>query len=185
MSGGQQQRVACARTLIGRPDLIFADEPTGNLDSNASAEILSFLRQSVTEFEQSIVMVTHDAHGAAYADRVVSAWFDLARAGTYEELDRYLERRMAAGLLRTMTDSEVAARLVTESLSWFAWHRREGRDANLYHEAAGKRTVVEFICAALIPQTVGETTAGSLGPTKSAGKAKKRDPRRKGPNARS
>ncbi len=71
MSGGQQQRVACARALIGRPDLIFADEPTGNLDSNASAEMLSFLRQSVSELGQSIVMVTHDAHGAAYAERVV------------------------------------------------------------------------------------------------------------------
>jgi putative ABC transport system ATP-binding protein len=71
MSGGQQQRIACARALIGRPDLIFADEPTGNLDSNASAEMLSFLRQSVGEFGQSIVMVTHDAHSAAYADRAV------------------------------------------------------------------------------------------------------------------
>jgi putative ABC transport system ATP-binding protein len=71
MSGGQQQRVACARALIARPDLIFADEPTGNLDSNASAEMLRFLRQSVDEFGQSIVMVTHDAHGAAYAERVV------------------------------------------------------------------------------------------------------------------
>jgi putative ABC transport system ATP-binding protein len=71
LSGGQQQRVACARALIGRPDLIFADEPTGNLDSNASAEMLAFLRRSVTELGQSIVMVTHDARGAAYADRVV------------------------------------------------------------------------------------------------------------------
>jgi putative ABC transport system ATP-binding protein len=71
LSGGQQQRVACARALIGRPDLIFADEPTGNLDSNASAELLAFLRRSVTEFGQSIVMVTHDPRGAAYADRVV------------------------------------------------------------------------------------------------------------------
>ena len=71
MSGGQQQRVACARALINRPDLIFADEPTGNLDSNASAGLLAFLRRSVTEFGQSIVMVTHDPRGAAYADRVV------------------------------------------------------------------------------------------------------------------
>ena len=71
MSGGQQQRAACARALIGRPDLIFADEPTGNLDSNASAGMLGFLRRSVTEFHQSIVMVTHDARGAAFADRVV------------------------------------------------------------------------------------------------------------------
>ena len=71
LSGGQQQRAACARALIGRPDLIFADEPTGNLDSNSSGEMLAFLRRSVTEFGQSIVMVTHDARGAAYADRVV------------------------------------------------------------------------------------------------------------------
>jgi len=71
MSGGQQQRAACARALIGRPDLIFADEPTGNLDSNSSGEMLAFLRRSVTEFQQSIVMVTHDARGASFADRVV------------------------------------------------------------------------------------------------------------------
>ena len=71
MSGGQQQRCACARALINRPDLVFADEPTGNLDSTSSGEMLSFLRRSVTEFGQSIVMVTHDPHGAAYADRVV------------------------------------------------------------------------------------------------------------------
>ncbi len=71
LSGGQQQRVACARALIGRPELIFADEPTGNLDSNASAEVLEFLRRAVTEHGQSIVMVTHDPMAAAYADLVV------------------------------------------------------------------------------------------------------------------
>ncbi len=71
MSGGQQQRCACARALINRPELIFADEPTGNLDSNSSAEMLAFLRRSVSEFGQSIVMVTHDPRGASYADRVV------------------------------------------------------------------------------------------------------------------
>jgi len=71
LSGGQQQRIACARALVGRPDLIFADEPTGNLDSNSSAEVLSFLRTAATEHHQSIVMVTHDPRAAAYADRVV------------------------------------------------------------------------------------------------------------------
>jgi putative ABC transport system ATP-binding protein len=71
LSGGQQQRVACARALIGRPELLFADEPTGNLDSNASAEVLEFLRRAVDEHRQSIVMVTHDPLAAAYADRVV------------------------------------------------------------------------------------------------------------------
>jgi putative ABC transport system ATP-binding protein len=71
MSGGQQQRVACARALISKPEVIFADEPTGNLDSNSSADLLAFLRQSVTELGQSVVMVTHDPRSAAYADRVV------------------------------------------------------------------------------------------------------------------
>jgi putative ABC transport system ATP-binding protein len=71
MSGGQQQRCACARALINRPDLVFADEPTGNLDSNSTTEMLGFLRRSVDEFGQSIAMVTHDPWGAAYADRVV------------------------------------------------------------------------------------------------------------------
>jgi putative ABC transport system ATP-binding protein len=71
LSGGEQQRVACARALLGRPDVVFADEPTGNLDSRSSAEVLAFLRRSVDEFEQTIVMVTHDPAAAAYSDRVV------------------------------------------------------------------------------------------------------------------
>jgi putative ABC transport system ATP-binding protein len=71
LSGGQQQRVACARAMVTRPAIIFADEPTGNLDSRSGAEVLGFLRRSVDEFGQTIVMVTHDAHAAAYADRVV------------------------------------------------------------------------------------------------------------------
>jgi putative ABC transport system ATP-binding protein len=71
LSGGQQQRIACARALICRPELIFADEPTGSLDSSSSAELLAFLRDTVSEHGQSIVMVTHDPHAAAYANRVV------------------------------------------------------------------------------------------------------------------
>ena len=71
LSGGQAQRVAVARALLARPDLVFADEPTGNLDSNSSAEVLSFMQRSVREHGQSIVMVTHDARGASFADRVV------------------------------------------------------------------------------------------------------------------
>jgi putative ABC transport system ATP-binding protein len=71
LSGGQQQRVACARALLTRPDVVFADEPTGNLDSHASAEVLAFMASSVLEFGQTIVMVTHDPTAAAYADRAV------------------------------------------------------------------------------------------------------------------
>jgi putative ABC transport system ATP-binding protein len=71
LSGGQQQRVACARALVSRPEIIFADEPTGNLDSRSGAEVLSFLRNSVREMGQTVVMVTHDPVAAAYADLVV------------------------------------------------------------------------------------------------------------------
>ncbi|MCJ7826816.1 MAG: ABC transporter ATP-binding protein [Demequinaceae bacterium] len=69
LSGGQQQRVAVARALIAKPEIIFADEPSGNLDSKSSAELLSFMRRAVKEFGQTIVMVTHDPTSAAYSDR--------------------------------------------------------------------------------------------------------------------
>ena len=71
LSGGEQQRVAVARALVSRPAVVFADEPTGNLDSKASDEILRTLRQAVDEFGQTVVMVTHDAHAASFADRLI------------------------------------------------------------------------------------------------------------------
>ncbi|MGV8871526.1 MAG: ABC transporter ATP-binding protein [Rhodococcus sp. (in: high G+C Gram-positive bacteria)] len=71
LSGGQQQRVACARALAGKPDIVFGDEPTGNLDSRSSGEVLSILRTAADEFEQTVVIVTHDPRAASYADRVV------------------------------------------------------------------------------------------------------------------
>ncbi len=71
LSGGQQQRVATARALVTRPDLIFADEPTGNLDSKAAAELLAQIRRAVDDYRQTVVMVTHDPRAAAYADRVL------------------------------------------------------------------------------------------------------------------
>ncbi len=71
LSGGQQQRVAVARALASRPQIIFADEPTGNLDSKSGTEVLEFMRRAVDEFGQTIVMVTHDPGAAGHADRVV------------------------------------------------------------------------------------------------------------------
>ena len=98
LSGGQQQRVACARALVTQPELIFADEPTGNLDSNSAADLLAFLKRSVGELGQSVVMVTHDPHSAAYADRVVF----LADGNVVSELsqptaDSILERMRTLG----------------------------------------------------------------------------------------
>jgi len=71
LSGGQQQRVAVARALASRPEIVFADEPTGNLDSRTGAEVLAFMRQAVREYRQTIVMVTHDPVAASYADRAI------------------------------------------------------------------------------------------------------------------
>jgi putative ABC transport system ATP-binding protein len=71
LSGGQQQKVACARALVPRPDVVFADEPTGNLDSRSGAEVLKFLQNSVRQFGQTVVLVTHDPNAASYADRVI------------------------------------------------------------------------------------------------------------------
>jgi len=71
LSGGQQQRVAVARALIARPDVVFADEPTGNLDSKASNDVLELLRGAVDDIGQTVVMVTHDAHAASFADRLL------------------------------------------------------------------------------------------------------------------
>jgi putative ABC transport system ATP-binding protein len=71
LSGGQQQRVAVARALVSKPSVVFADEPTGNLDSKASDDVLNLLRMAVDEFGQTVVMVTHDAHAASFADRLL------------------------------------------------------------------------------------------------------------------
>jgi putative ABC transport system ATP-binding protein len=71
LSGGQQQRVAVARALVSRPSVVFADEPSGNLDSKATDDVLGLLRQAVNEFEQTVVMVTHDPHAASFADRLL------------------------------------------------------------------------------------------------------------------
>jgi putative ABC transport system ATP-binding protein len=92
LSGGQQQRVAIARALVSRPTVMFADEPTGNLDSTTSGEILALLRDSVTSYGQTTVMVTHDAHAAAIADRVLfladgAVVRDLGRSTTHEILE--------------------------------------------------------------------------------------------------
>ena len=72
LSGGQQQRVAVARALVSKPAVVFADEPTGNLDSKASEEVLKLLRQAVDEFDQTVIMVTHDPEAATYADRLLT-----------------------------------------------------------------------------------------------------------------
>jgi AcrR family transcriptional regulator len=126
------------------------------LAEDEPADVAEELREIVAEryalIEQYWPLLAVIERCAAEMPELESAWFDIARAGSFEELGSYLERRMAAGLLRPMPDAEVAARIVTESLSWFGWHRHEGRDSVLYDDATVRRTVSEFICAALLPE---------------------------------
>ena len=96
LSGGQQQRVAVARALAGRPSIVFADEPTGNLDSRSGAEVLGLLRRSVDELGQTVVMVTHDPVAAAFTDRVVF----LADGSVVEELRHPDRERVLATMTR-------------------------------------------------------------------------------------
>ncbi|MCU1592003.1 MAG: macB [Frankiales bacterium] len=107
LSGGQQQRVACARALVTRPDVVFADEPTGNLDSRAGAEVLGFLARCVEEFGQTVVMVTHDPVAASYAGRVVF----LADGLVVDEMDNPTPELV----LDRMKQFDVAGHVITET----------------------------------------------------------------------
>ena len=126
------------------------------LTEDEPADVAQELREIVAEryalIEHYWPLLAVIEQCAAEMPELEAAWFDLARAGSFEQLGSYLERRMAAGLLRPMHDAEVAARIVTESLAWFGWHRHEGRDSALYKDETVQRTVVEFICAALVPR---------------------------------
>jgi putative ABC transport system ATP-binding protein len=98
LSGGQQQRVAVARALVSRPAVVFADEPSGNLDSKASGDVLALLRHAVDDFGQTVVMVTHDAHAASFADRLlVLADGKIVHDGPAQSADQALDLMKAVG----------------------------------------------------------------------------------------
>lgn len=102
LSGGQQQRVAVARALAGKPEIIFADEPTGNLDSRSGGEVLKFLRAAVDDHDQTIVMVTHDANAASFADRAVF----LSDGKLVDDLDQPTTETLLAKVAASATSSE-------------------------------------------------------------------------------
>jgi len=112
MSGGQQQRVACARALVSKPSIIFADEPTGNLDSVSGADVLGFLRRSVDEYGQTIVMVTHDAHAASYCDRVIfladGKIVDELASPAPEQILEHMTALQAAAAAQKLSDQQKA-----------------------------------------------------------------------------
>lgn len=141
--------------VIGALRKIPAPRLRAALRGNEPADVAGELRGIVEELydvtERYWPLLAVVERCAVELPELDAAWFGRTRAGYLGGLGRYLERRMASGQLRPMPDATVAARVVVESVAWFAWHRHEGRDAALYDERAARRTVVEFACAALVP----------------------------------
>ncbi len=136
------------------------------LATDEPADVVPELRGIVEELYDLVArywpLVAVIERCAAELPELDALWFGAERAGVYGDLARYLEHRTASGLLRPMPDAVIAARVVGESLAWFAWHRHEGRDSALYDDAAARCTVIEFVCAALLREG---TTAGTEPPS--------------------
>jgi AcrR family transcriptional regulator len=147
--------------LIGRA---FAAAPASRLRAalatSEPADVGQELREIVEELynlvELNWPLLAVVERCAVEMPELDALWFGETRPAIFTELTEYLARRSANGLLRAMPDGTVTARVVIESVSWFAWHRREGRDASLYDDEIVRRTVIEFICAALIPESPKE-----------------------------
>ena len=141
--------------------------------SDIAEELRQVIEERYAVIERYWPLLAVTERCAAEMPELDAAWFGRARPGYSDQLGRYLKLRMAKGLLRPMPDVTVAARVVIESLSWFAWHRLEGRDSALYDDATVRRTVVEFVCAALLPDSarvIKSLTPGPAPETASAAK---------------
>jgi AcrR family transcriptional regulator len=127
------------------------------LAGNEPADVAQELREIVGEFydltERYWPLLAVIERCAVELPELDALWFGAARAGIHAELAEYLHHRISSGRLRPMPDAMVAARVVIESVAWFAWHRHEGRDSELYDDQTTRRTVIEFICAALAPHS--------------------------------
>ena len=146
------------RGLAGIPMPRFQAAMGVEEPADAAGELRQILEERYAVIGRYWPVIRVIARCAAEIPDLEAVYFGQARPGYYADLGRYLERRAAAGLLRAMPDSMVAARVVIESLSWFAWHRLEGRDAILYDDETVRRTVIEFLCAALLPDSAQVTT---------------------------
>jgi AcrR family transcriptional regulator len=142
-------------TLLGALRKIPVPRLRAALHGSEPADVAEELRGIVAELydatERYWPLLAVVERCAVELPELDAAWFGGARAGYHAGLGKYLERRMATGQLRPMPDAMVAARVVVESVAWFAWHRHEGRDPARYDEQAARRTVIEFACAALVP----------------------------------
>ena len=185
LSGGQQQRVACARALLQDAVVLFADEPTGNLDSESSEQVLRYLRKAVNDFGQSVVMVTHEAAAAAYADRVLF----LSDGKIVAELDNPERERILAaqtelpafmaahslpntanGESQSLKDSPHSASFLPAGTKTGAWPDHEKMQARLANLQLARGAQVELPASPAAPNKVGGIDAGALHALMGAGK---------------
>lgn len=185
LSGGQQQRVACARALLQDAVVLFADEPTGNLDSESSEQVLRYLRKAVNDFGQSVVMVTHEAAAAAYADRVLF----LSDGKIVAELDNPERERILAaqtelpafmaahslsntanGESQSLNDSPQSASFLPAGTKSGAWPDHEKMQARLANLQLARGAQVELPASPAAPNKVGGIDAGALHALMGAGK---------------
>jgi AcrR family transcriptional regulator len=117
---------------------------------DVAAEVRGLVEERYEMLEQLWPLLAVIERCAPEMPKLEHFYFARARVGYHARLARYLEARASIGLLRSMPDAAVAAQLISESIAWFAWHRREGRDAALYDDEAARRTVIEFVCSALV-----------------------------------
>src|SRR5262249_25542997 len=135
---------------IPNPNLraaLATDEP-----ADVRAELRGIVEESYAIFERNWRMLRVIERCAVDIPELEAFYFGSLRGGYFGQLARYLDRRGSAGLLRTMPDSAASARVVSETITWFAWHRREDRDADVYDDDVARETVIAFICAALAPE---------------------------------
>jgi AcrR family transcriptional regulator len=127
---------------------LAGDEP-----ADAAGELRGIVEELYDTVERSWPLLAVVERCSVEMPDLEALWFREGRGGMFADLAEYLERRTARGRLRPMPDSPAVARLIAELVAWFAWHRREGRDAALFDDQTARRTVIEFVCAALVPES--------------------------------
>ncbi len=159
---GQGETVALfARALRGAPVSRVRAALAGDESADAAEELRGIVEELYDTVERSWPLLAVVERCSVEMPEFEAVWFGEGRGGIFADLAEYLQRRTASGRLRPMPDSPMAARLIAELVAWFAWHRREGRDAALYDDKTARRTVIEFVCAALVPENARESASGN------------------------
>jgi AcrR family transcriptional regulator len=149
-----------ARALHEAPASRVRVALTGDEPADTADELRGIVDELYDTVERSWPLLAVVERCSVEMPELEALWFGQGRGGIFADLTEYLQRRTASGRLRPMPDSPTTARAIIELVAWFAWHRRDGRDAALYDDKTARRTVIEFACAALVPETARESASG-------------------------